>query len=321
MVGFQTAFRSGPAPGIEGDFCSANPWASVVAGPGGLVAGSSGLVVGRFAWVDPSVVDTDEAPAIANNFGYGPVAGFAHRDMQGTILSWPPGSGAIPNDLMRILPGKEVTLMSRGDFWVRNAGAAQALVGMKAFANYADGTVSFGVPGGTGAGGASVTGSVAAGSASVTGSIADNVLTVSAVGSGTLVPGATLSGTGVAANTQITDQLSGTTGGVGTYALSIGEQTVAATTITAAYGVLTVSAVGSGALTVGDMISGSGVVAGTRVRAFGTGTGGTGTYIVDNNTVVSSTTLTMGGSVETKWWAVSSAAPGELVKISDQALG
>jgi hypothetical protein len=56
-------------------------------------------------------------------------------------------------------------------------------------------------------------------------------LNVVAVGAGTFFPGLTLSGTGVTANTIILRQLTGTTGGVGTYEVSI-DQTVSSTTIT-----------------------------------------------------------------------------------------
>lgn len=67
--------------------------------------------------------------------------------------------------------------------------------------------------------------------ASVTGSLGGGVLTVTAVGSGTLYQGNTITGTSVNAGTVILGQLSGTTGGVGTYAVS-GTQTLASTTLT-----------------------------------------------------------------------------------------
>lgn len=67
--------------------------------------------------------------------------------------------------------------------------------------------------------------------ASVTASIAATTMTVTAVGSGTLYPGANIMGTGVTNGTIIVSQLSGTTGGVGTYQVSQ-SQTVASTTIT-----------------------------------------------------------------------------------------
>lgn len=56
--------------------------------------------------------------------------------------------------------------------------------------------------------------------------------------------------------------------------------------------VLTVTAVSSGALSVGQTISGSGVTAGTTITALGTGLGGTGTYTVSASQTASSTTIT-----------------------------
>jgi hypothetical protein len=67
--------------------------------------------------------------------------------------------------------------------------------------------------------------------ASVTASLASGVMTVTAVGSGTLYVGNTISGTGISANTQILAQLTGTTGGVGTYKVT-GTQTVPSGTVT-----------------------------------------------------------------------------------------
>ncbi len=55
---------------------------------------------------------------------------------------------------------------------------------------------------------------------------------------------------------------------------------------------LTVSAVGSGTLEVGQIIAGTGIVEGTEIVALGTGSGGTGTYTVSNYQTVSSTTIT-----------------------------
>lgn len=66
--------------------------------------------------------------------------------------------------------------------------------------------------------------------ASVTASISGTTLTVTVVGSGTLFPGNTITGTNVLVNTVILNQISGTTGGVGTYTVNT-SQTVASTTI------------------------------------------------------------------------------------------
>jgi len=67
--------------------------------------------------------------------------------------------------------------------------------------------------------------------ASFTGSIATTTLTVSAVSAGALFPSMQISGTGVTAGTRIVAQLTGTTGGAGTYTVSA-SQTVTSTAMT-----------------------------------------------------------------------------------------
>ncbi|RUV53786.1 DUF3383 domain-containing protein [Mesorhizobium sp. M7A.F.Ca.MR.228.00.0.0] len=138
---------------------------------------------------------------------------------------------------------------------------------------------------------ASVTGSIAAATASVTASIAGSVMYVTGVTSGSLVAGAALSGTGVSAGTVITNQLSGTPGGIGEYVVSI-PQVVASEAISAAYGTLTVSALASGTLSVGQTLAGAGVTAGTRITQLGSGSGLTGTYFVNQSQTVASETIT-----------------------------
>lgn len=138
---------------------------------------------------------------------------------------------------------------------------------------------------------ASVTGAIAPATAAVTASIAGNVMTVNAVASGTLVPGAILTGPGVAAGTTVTSQLSGLPGGTGTYAVSVA-QVLPNSSISATYGVLTVSAVASGSLSVGQTLTGGGVTAGTRITGLGTGAGLAGTYFVSPSQTASSGTLT-----------------------------
>ena len=131
----------------------------------------------------------------------------------------------------------------------------------------------------------------------------------------------TISGTGIATGTQVVSQLTGTANGVGTYLLSVGNQTVASTTVSGTYGTLTIGTA-TGTFAVGDQLTGTGVVAGTQITANITGTGGSsGTMVVNNNTVVNSTTITASTAIETKWYAMSTAAVGGLVKISSQATG
>jgi len=133
-----------------------------------------------------------------------------------------------------------------------------------------------------------VTGTIDNGAAAI-----GDVLTVTAVTSGTLAVGQLITGTGIADNTVITALGTGT-GGTGTYTVSV-SQLVASTTITVASlndAVLTVSAVTSGTVAVGQLITGTGIAPGTYITALGTGTGGTGTYSVSPQQTVSSTTIT-----------------------------
>jgi hypothetical protein len=55
---------------------------------------------------------------------------------------------------------------------------------------------------------------------------------------------------------------------------------------------LTVTAVASGTLAVGQLISGTGVTSGTTITGLGTGSGSTGTYTVSTSQTVASTTIT-----------------------------
>jgi hypothetical protein len=308
--GFQTQVYNQPLMAIAGDFASNNPWASFDAGPGALVAGSpNGVSTGLFAWVTkPS--DPDGTPAIVQNNGFGSVSGFVPRRQQALITKFLANAGVV------IPPGFQMDLMIAGDFWVVNNGTSEALPGQKCYATFANGQATFAAAG-TPSTAASLTGvTISAATASVTGSITNDMLTVTAVGSGTLYPGATLSGTGVASGTKVVNQTSGTIGGVGVYTVSIPEQAVASTTITATYGLMTVGGVTSGTLGVGQVLTGTGVTVGTVLTAFIGGVGGTGTYAVDPTQAMSSSAVAANLNVETGWIAASAGAVGELVKIS-----
>ena len=186
-----------------------------------------------------------------------------------------------------------------------------------------------------------------------TGSISGNVLNVTAVTSGTLAIGQTISGPGIVPGTTITGFVTGA-GNAGTYSLGTA-QTVASTTITAApvtntpspprariasviYAsqytavvaalgswaavktllvgsantesavvvgyisgtTLTVTAVVSGTLAAGQWITGfdslGAISIGTQITALGTGTGGTGTYVINNTQTLAGATFTGSGS-------------------------
>lgn len=121
---------------------------------------------------------------------------------------------------------------------------------------------------------------------SFTGSISGTTLTTSSV-TGTIGIGQFISGANVSPGTKILSQLTGTTGGAGTYEVNT-PQTVSSTTITT---------ITNGVLYVGAEISGTGVTAGTTVTAFGTGTGGAGTYTVSASQLVASAVISSPVSV------------------------
>ena len=136
------------------------------------------------------------------------------------------------------------------------------------------------------------------------GTISGSVLTITAVVSGSLAVGYTVSGSGVTLGTTISSLGTGT-GGIGTYNLSASSTVSTTVTIigtttsaqTASFTgsisgtTLTVSATTSGTIYVGMAISGTGVSAGTVISGYVTGNGGTGTYTVSINQTVSSTTI------------------------------
>jgi hypothetical protein len=126
--------------------------------------------------------------------------------------------------------------------------------------------------------------------ASTTITTASTYLNVSAVAGGIVSVGDALSGTGVTSGTTVIAYGSGT-GGIGSYEISIA-QTVSPTTVSATSNVLNITAFSAGSITVGDVVTGTGVTAGTVVTAFRTGTGGVGTYTIDKSQLVASTAIT-----------------------------
>ena len=138
---FQTSINVTQAPGVPGDFATANPRRSTPAGSGAYVAGNNGLTVGLFAWADTAT------NTILSNTGTGVPTGFVHRELQALIVNY------LGEYSMTIPAGMGVgSLFSGGDFMVKNAGAGAATVGMKAFANTTNGTISFAAAGATVAG-------------------------------------------------------------------------------------------------------------------------------------------------------------------------
>ena len=321
MSGFQTQAFYNPAPAVEGDFASTNPRSTVLAAAGALVCGALGAIVGRFAWLTSAQVDSDNAPAVVNTFGTGPVAGLIHREQQGLIEVY------LQESSLQVPAGFPITVFNEGDFWVRNAGVTPAQVGQKVYANYADGKATA-APTGMPNGATTPGGSIAAATSGFVGSIAGNVLEVDEVNSGNIPPGTTISGIDVVSGTKIVKQLTsaevdGSFGKTGTYAVSIPDQSVdPGTVIAGTYGVFTAGGAIVGVFGVGNTLTGGTIAAVTTITRQLTGpAGGAGTYAVDVNAVVAAAALTAATNVETKWTVRSFAQPGELMKISSWPQG
>lgn len=302
--GFQTFVNAQPAPAAAGDFAGANPRMSLAAPVAGYVAIPDGVVVGRFAWGSYALA------TVANYFSLLASLGFVKREQQAIIVPF------LDYYTIEVIGGLPVTLFSRGDFWAQFTDSAA--VGEKVYADPLTGECSADVTG------QSLTTTLTA-SLATTG-----VLTVTAVGAATLAAGQVLTGTGVPAGTYIVSQLTGSAGDTGTYQTSVTGTVLtsramvsygvietpwtvqspvlvdaAVTASLAATGVLTVSAVASGALAVGQFLSSTAMPSNTVIVNQLTGSAGsTGTYTVNRI----GTTLT--GRAMT-------ATAGKLAKISN----
>jgi hypothetical protein len=311
--GYQTAVAVQPAAFIPGSRTSVNPLFSFDAGPGGLISGSS-LFVGRFAWVT-APLDPNGGPMLANSFGNGPPNGYLMSTQQALNTTFLSNAG------MQVQPGAQTALMIGGDFGIQNDGTTEAEYGQVAYAFVATGKATFAAAGTVFGGASGSASTIAAATFSVTGSISGNVMTVTNVGSGTVVAGASVSGTAIptAPAPQVVAQLTGTAGGIGTYSLNTGEITTVSETISGTYGILTIGGTVIGTFAVGDVLTGSApLVNGTVITQNLTGSGGSGgTMAVNNNTVVSTPqAITASLAVATKFIARSTGLPGESVKIS-----
>jgi hypothetical protein len=267
MTGFQKQVNLTPAPAVAGDFASANPRATVLAGPGGLVAGAGGVTVGRFAWVDD-----DGATVISHGTATKAPDGFVHREQQALIQTYLAEAGD------NVPAGFPVTLHNAGDFWAKLTGANAAVIGSAIYADYATGDVTA-VAASTGASATGVMGSTNTGSlgATFTATGTGTSLAVTAL-TGYLAVGDVISGTGVTAGTTIVAQVSGTTGAAGTYTTSTAT-TSAGDTVTS-FGSTIKTTVTTGLISVGDTVSGgAGFPVGATVVAQVSGTaGGAGVY-------------------------------------------
>lgn len=135
-MAFQTAVGIRYAPAQAGDFASANPRASVLAGAGSLLAGASGVTIGLFAWANSA--------GLVSNAGTGAPSGFVHREPSASIVTWLGTSGNV------IQPNREITLHQSGDFWAVTT--TTYTKGQKVFASLTTGQIATGAAGATIAG-------------------------------------------------------------------------------------------------------------------------------------------------------------------------
>ena len=299
-MGFPRTVNTQQAPAVAGDFASTNTNKfSVIGGQGAFVAASGGLNIGAFAWADPT-------NTYLSNTGQGTPTGFISREgLRADIVV--PGPG-YPDASFTILGGSFCTAFGAGDFWVVNNGSTAVTVGQTAYANYANGLVTFGTAGSPPVSATATsatlqkivsasTGGALPTTNTCTGSIAGTVLTVTAVGSGSVLAGGvgqTLTAASIDPNTQIVAQLTGTAGSTGTYTVSI-NQNVASTAITLSGGGLTLTGGNTtGVFAPGMTLSGLNIPLNTTILAYGTGTaGGAGTYLVSNVAATAATASTI----------------------------
>jgi hypothetical protein len=303
--GIQTFINRELPPGVAGDWAGANIRASIPVGPWELVAPPSGLTIGVIGWANP-------ATGLCTNY-YQPdsFSGFIHRNHQGQGLQTS-GSGIVTNVVAtQVLAGYPVTALAQGDFWGLFQGSAS--VGNSVYANPTTGALI------AAASGSAVTATGTAGTVSA------NVLSITP-GSGTIaigqiVVGGTLpAGTYAASGSSDTWTLANLDGTAipnnassSSYtfygqtlvqwlcmesvpALASVTATLAAESGAGPFGVLTVTAVGSGTIYPGQYIQSTGTVAVPLTAniqilqqlTVTSGVGGTGTYLTSNTIAVAS---------------------------------
>lgn len=197
---FQRQVNLAQAPAVAGDYASANPRVSMLAGEGALIAGALGVTVGRFA-------RATVAGVVSNAWAAATRLGFVHREQQAVITAFADEYGTV------VPAGKIITLMTKGDFW--GLFAAGATYGQKVYAAYADGALS-----------AAATATPPTNALITANTATNTTLTVTANTGAPIAVGQPVSGSGIPAGAYISALGTGT-GGAGTYTLS------AATTATA----------------------------------------------------------------------------------------
>ncbi len=322
---FQKQVNNYQAPGSLGAIASMNPLATVVAGPGGLVAGTAGVLVGRFAWNTYPVaggpglaqnmcqISSTEAPRVPD--------GFICNQQQGLITIW------LDSESLGVPHGVMVTEHERGDFWAQST-MSEAVLGNKVFANLVTGQALAAAAGATPA---NYSGTPAVIKGTVA-SLTNNTMTITAVTSGVVAPGQLVVGKNIPQGTYISS-LGTSTGGTGTVFLTRNATALftaqdLTTSVPEAYGafsgtasfatdVMTVESVVAGALVEGQLVTSAGVAAGTYIVSQLTGTpGGLGTYELSTSPgTITTQAVTATSWIETDWYVKSAGNVMDLIKI------
>lgn len=272
-MGFQSAVNVQLAPGVQGGLYDDSP---IRAASWKLLSDSAAYnIIGATAY---TAVSADPGSAIASGVAKAGGTGQFVGILTNSKLYSTSGTSAGALNPTLTLPNNTLAqLVTMGHLWVVLPGPAN--LGDKIAYDATTGEITSYDPE------ASFTGAIVA---------STGVLTVTLLTSGFLQPGVVLKGVGVNGIT-ITGFGTGL-GGNGTYytnyptALSdvSAELMTADTLAPLAYsatassitdvGVMTISAVGSGKLAIGDQVNGTGVPANAVIISLGTGVGGTGTY-------------------------------------------
>ena len=323
---FQTHINLYPASGVVGQRASQNPIATVVAGPGGLVAGTAGLNVGKFAW---NTYATAGGPGAANNSSLTAQVpdGFVANEQQALITTWLGESG------LQVPAGYNVTEMSRGDFWARN-NYADAAIGQKVYANLFSGDI---LGAATGLFPTNEVGSAAviASATIASGSYELNIITLTSgviqIGDEVFfpnLPGAPQGHTYI----ESFNSFNGTNGTVELTQAPTATFTTKAFTTLAPVGtgggtvnasasngdtVLTVNSVTHGQVAVGQLVKGTSVPSGAYIASLGTYNGVSGTVNLSAATTgtISSASVLLSAFIETPWYILAPGNVGDLVKI------
>lgn len=300
---FQKTINNFQAPAVEGDFASTNPFASVLAGPGALVAPAGGLRVGNFFWVGPQ-------GQTSQSFVAGYQIAFLGRNEQALITDF------LGESSMIVPEGFMVVGMNGGDFWARFA--AGGTVGNNVYADPNDGAPLAGATAPTLGTGTATAGF--SGTATLNGT---TTLNVTAVTHGIVSPGDHVADSTTAGNipagTVIVAQLTGIAGGVGTYQMSqIGVAAVGDTVVTTSEFAL-ITAIANGSFNAGDVFTGTAVAAGTEIIAQATPFSGVAT--ITGTTALNVTSVTPGSDLLRKGATILGLGIPAATTISTQVSG